>query len=321
VTKSGLSLTVGSTYYFSVKAKNGAGLWSSVGVSNGITMVEPPDTTPPTTPVVTDDGATTTSTSQLHASWSATDAESGIAEYQYAIGTTAGGTDVLAWTTTGTEGEVTRTGLDLSQGVTYYFSVKAKNGAGLWSEVGSSDGIAVAVPEPPSDTTPPTTPTVTDDGATTTSKNRLSASWSSTDPESGIAEYQYAIGTAPFESDVVGWTSVGGDTQVTAKCPKLDLGYTYYFSVKAINGVGLVSGVGSTDGITVIYNNPRLNRALLITGSVLASYGTETPLASDAPEDTDGGPSAGELAAYCGIFAICCGSGVYVTRKVVKRRR
>ena len=95
-----------------------------------------PDVTPPTTPVVTDDGATTTSTSQLHATWSSSDPESGISEYQYAIGTTSGGTDMVAWTSAGTNTQVTKTGLSLTVGTTYYFSVKARNGAAYGVESG-----------------------------------------------------------------------------------------------------------------------------------------------------------------------------------------
>jgi hypothetical protein len=38
VTKTGLSLTTGTKYFISVKAKNGTGLWSEVGISNGITV-------------------------------------------------------------------------------------------------------------------------------------------------------------------------------------------------------------------------------------------------------------------------------------------
>ena len=101
------------------------------------------DKTSPSTPVVTDDGDSTPSKNQLHALWTAEDGESGIVEYQYAIGTTEGGNDVVGWTSTGTETEVTATGLSLTDRRTYYFSVKAKNGAGIWSEVGVSDGIMV----------------------------------------------------------------------------------------------------------------------------------------------------------------------------------
>jgi len=48
------------------------------------------------------------------------------------------------WTSAGTATEKTITGLSLTPGQAYYISVKALNGQGLWSEVGSSDGITVS---------------------------------------------------------------------------------------------------------------------------------------------------------------------------------
>jgi hypothetical protein len=66
-----------------------------------------------------------------------------MAEYEYAIGTSAGGTDVVGWTSAGAASGVNKTGLSLTVGTTYYFSVRARNGAGLWSAVGVSHGIKV----------------------------------------------------------------------------------------------------------------------------------------------------------------------------------
>jgi hypothetical protein len=54
----------------------------------------------------------------------------------------------------GTDTGVTKTGLNLSIGTTYYFSVKAQNSQELWSDIGTSDGISVqeeTVPEQLSD--------------------------------------------------------------------------------------------------------------------------------------------------------------------------
>jgi len=102
------------------------------------------DASAPTTPVVTDDGSYTTSSTSLHATWSASDPETGIAEYQYAIGTTPGGTNVVSWTSTGTTASVTKTGLSLNYTSTYYISVRARNADNQWSSLGSSDGIRVA---------------------------------------------------------------------------------------------------------------------------------------------------------------------------------
>jgi hypothetical protein len=114
---------------------------------------EPPpqDTTPPSDIASVNDGTggdidSTVSTTQLSANWTAaTDGESSISKYWYAIGTTAGGTQTLAWTSTsnGTVTSVIKTGLTLTVGTKYYFTVKAENGVSLQSNSTSSDGQLV----------------------------------------------------------------------------------------------------------------------------------------------------------------------------------
>ncbi len=80
----------------------------------------------------------------MSANWSAsTDSISGISGYQYAIGTTAGGTNVVGWTSVGNVLSVTRTGLSLNVGTTYYFSVKATDNAGLVGSATNSPGQTV----------------------------------------------------------------------------------------------------------------------------------------------------------------------------------
>jgi PKD repeat protein len=135
------NVTNGTTYYYVVKLLT-TDLYEMAYGSE--TAATPNHYTAPTTPVVVDDGTCTPYTNRLHAAWSASDPDSGISEYQYSIGTWAGGTDVINWTSVGTSTEVTRTGLSLIEGVTYYFNVKARNGVGTWSSVGSSDGILVS---------------------------------------------------------------------------------------------------------------------------------------------------------------------------------
>lgn len=132
----------------SVDYGNGATIsYTYDAAGNRLTLVStPPDLTPPTTPLVTDDGLYTTNLTQLQAVWASNDPETGIAEYQYAIGTTPQGTDVVGWTSTGTNNSVVQTGLSLLDSVTFYVSVKARSGAGLWSETGNSDGIMALSP-------------------------------------------------------------------------------------------------------------------------------------------------------------------------------
>jgi len=99
----------------------------------------------------TTDISTTTSKTQLSANWpAATDANSGITKYQYAIGKTAGATDVVNWSDNGTATAITRTGLTLTVGQLYYVSVRSVNGAGLVSAVAISNGQKVVTAAAPS---------------------------------------------------------------------------------------------------------------------------------------------------------------------------
>jgi hypothetical protein len=108
------------------------------------------DWTPPSSFLVYDglgaDKDTSYGTTQLSANWtSSTDPNSGVVKYWYAIGTTAGGTNITNWTNNGTSTSVTQTGLTLTAGQTYYFSIKSEDGAGLQSPVYNTDDGQVVV--------------------------------------------------------------------------------------------------------------------------------------------------------------------------------
>ncbi|MFZ1946367.1 MAG: fibronectin type III domain-containing protein, partial [bacterium] len=86
------------------------------------------------------------SSNTLSANW----ATAGYAdEYQYAIGTTQGGTDVVGWTTAGTQTSTTRAGLSLADAETYYFSARSVFG-GTPAAPTSSDGITADLTAPAS---------------------------------------------------------------------------------------------------------------------------------------------------------------------------
>ena len=103
--------------------------------------------------------------------------------YEYAIGTSYGATNTVNWTSAGTANEITKTGLSLGVGYTYYISVRTINRDGTKSAIGCSDGITVVASAAPaagqkmSILAVPTSPEVTDDGDTTTIKTSLHATW------------------------------------------------------------------------------------------------------------------------------------------------
>jgi len=69
----------------------------------------------------------------LYARWSAADPQSAISLYRYSLGSAPGAADIVAWTQTG-DAELRQGGLGLSAGTRYWFSVRARNDAGLWSD-------------------------------------------------------------------------------------------------------------------------------------------------------------------------------------------
>lgn len=143
------------------------------------------DLTPPATPVVTDDGAFTTNFTQLHATWTSNDPESGIQSYEYRIGITPTGEEIVPPVSAGAVTGITRTGLTLVQGQRYYISVRAKNGVGLWSDWGLSDGLYANSTAPTLNTFSPA------GGSKRYIGDVLSLSASASDPDGDLLEYQF----------------------------------------------------------------------------------------------------------------------------------
>jgi len=154
ITDTELKMMSGTVYYLTVRALNLAGEYGEYASSDGILFIDP---TPPIFMNMTDYGPWTNSNSQLSAAWNFEDNESDIIEYLYTIGTAqypTSGYNSVTGPTLITSNSVTRDNLGLEENLTYYFSVKARNGnvainySGSWSAWESSGGIQV-------DTTPP----------------------------------------------------------------------------------------------------------------------------------------------------------------------
>lgn len=94
--------------------------------------------------LTTIDESVTTSINTLSSNWDLCfDTQSNISNYYYSIGTTPTATNTLGWTNNFGATTVTNNTLTLTMGAMYYFNVKAINGAGLFSNTITSDGILV----------------------------------------------------------------------------------------------------------------------------------------------------------------------------------
>jgi hypothetical protein len=109
-----------------------------------------PDLTPPVMGTVYDDGRYTNDNISLRARWSATDPETGISEYKYAVGTSPadpGKGYTVDWMSNGSATSA-NISLDLKDGQTYYIYVKARNSNDIWSDAAASDGITAKITDP-----------------------------------------------------------------------------------------------------------------------------------------------------------------------------
>ncbi|NOY06391.1 MAG: hypothetical protein GXO82_07145, partial [Chlorobi bacterium] len=204
------------------------------------------DTTPPTIPSVDDGGPLTSSSTLIYAKWSAVDYESGIQEYQYRVVNRSSKFTytVQPWVSAGGQTEMNiRLDTPMKPGVVYYVEVKARNGAGMWSKIGSSNGIRLKDP------TPPSKPIF----IAVLLADTLEASWkASSDPESGILGYRYALGSTSGKDDVIPWTASSttsihlGKAHLKAVSKKAIVkGKTYYLSVRAVNGINVASQIAT----------------------------------------------------------------------------
>lgn len=143
--------------------------------------------------------------------------------------------------TPGAQGQIVLT--NLARGVEYYYAAFSYDALHRYSEGAFASART-------GDHTPPTVPVVSAE-LLSIQTDRLSASWFSEDPECGIGEYEYAIGTTPGDADVQRWVSNENHTSVTAFVP-LTGGRIYYFAVRAKNNDGFWSSPGVSKGTGIV---------------------------------------------------------------------
>lgn len=141
-----------TNYHWQARIKDSGGAvsgWVSYGANAESATDFSNDSTNPTATVY--DGASEDvdidinngSLGTLSANWDGNDAESGIALYEYSVGTTAGGTEILGWTSNGVSDSAAPGSLTLRTGQVYFFNVRISDNADNQAVV-STDGIMVA---------------------------------------------------------------------------------------------------------------------------------------------------------------------------------
>ncbi|KAL9987468.1 hypothetical protein ACROYT_G001781 [Oculina patagonica] len=181
------------------------------------------------------------------------DGESGIQIFHVCVGTKPGRCNSKNITDVRNTTSYNFQDLPLVQGETYFVSVAAVNGAGLTSDVKSSDGIFI-------DRTGPINGGAILDGNEDSkdidiqpSRILVAAHWNAfEDLESDILSVSWCAGWSSGTCDLVQLTELGHETSsvFTVLPEPIMNGQRYYITVKATNGAGVTTSVTS-DGVTV----------------------------------------------------------------------
>ena len=178
--------------------------------------------------------------------------------YDYAVGDSGRANNVVDWTSNGFNTQVTVTGLELSNSVTYYISVRIKNAAGEVLGTLITDGIFI-------DTEDPVISGISDgndadiDWYGSLSTGRIIVNVAD---NSGIGTYEYSIGTAPGDRDVMNW-KLGQDSVGTFSVEGYQEDVVYYANARATDRVGFVSETVSSDGFKMDYTLPSAGTVLI----------------------------------------------------------
>ncbi|XP_022799532.1 uncharacterized protein LOC111337483 [Stylophora pistillata] len=192
------------------------------------------------------------------------DKESDVHTSYVCLGTTSGECNTRNFTMVQNSTAYTFADLPFLQGETYFVSVKVENGAGLNSDIQTSEGILFDQTGPTNEGTVMDGNTEGEDVNVQQSRILIAAHWNAFDDlESDVVKLTWCAGLSPGLCDLVKETELNNNnTSIRYFLSKPILnGYRYFVTVKATNGAGVTSLLKS-DGVMVDDTPP-------ISGSVI----------------------------------------------------
>ena len=243
------------TYYSNTRVTDYVG-FTATGSSNGFKM----DISAPEIGKVSIGDEYQADTSQVTYVWSDfTDAQSGIGDYHFSLGTTPDGQDVLPRKSFGLDANFTSVAitignLSLQEDLTYYGTIYAIDRVGNES-FRISEGLTI-------DRTGPGDGTVADgsdeDRDYANDTLNISVNWYGFKDINGVEKYELALDTINTATDSTVWVNVGKDSSYTFTDQELRLGTKYYTMVQAFDKLGNASNVVSSDGFVIDLDGPKV---------------------------------------------------------------
>ncbi|MFC1663481.1 fibronectin type III domain-containing protein, partial [Patescibacteria group bacterium] len=166
-------------------------------------------------------------TDRLSTNWT-TDSEVGVNHYEYAFGTTAGGSDTVAFTSSGMTKNITKTGLSLSNGTTYYATIRAYNAINDLLDFIISDGLTIDTDSP-----------IYSNISATATNTSITVTWISNEPTT--SQINYGL-TSAYGNQTTENTNLATNHSVIAL--GLDDDTTYHYQVTGSDEAGNTTNSG-----------------------------------------------------------------------------
>ena len=180
--------------------------------------------------------------------------------FEYSFSTIPGDSNIVQWTSVGSNISVMVVGLNLIEGSEYYGNVRGYDEAGNISSVASSDGIRIDLSAPQSGEV---FDGINSDYIFTSNVSTLEASWNNFyDSLSGIEFFEVGVDTIIGSSSLTGWVNVNRDTQFIFSDISLLHGKDYFISVRSSDSAGNFSDISTSNGITVDLIGPSLGQII-----------------------------------------------------------
>lgn len=223
-TFSAAPVVTGTTYYTSVRIVTAAQTLNSCS-SDGFVSIN--------TDVRDGAGADedlTSSLSDMDMNWDALTIP--VSAYEVALGTTSGGSDVVGWTNVALATSHSFSGLSLTNGGSYFCSVRAYDMSAALIGVFSSDGFAPII----------SVSTNVRDGTgadvdLSFSATSMNLNWDAVGGGFPVVRYEAALGSTPGGNDIVDWTDMALATSGLLSGATLVEGTTYYASVRIVHAL------------------------------------------------------------------------------------
>ena len=270
-------LSVGTTYYYVVKAYDAAANVSATSTQAQATVPVPADTERPTAPT----GLTATAAHrEVALAWAASSDNVGVVGYQIWRSTTNGS----AYTQQTTVNTTVYVDTNLTNGTTYYYLVKAYDAAG---NVSFDSSQAQATPY---DNLAPTAPTTL---IANLSGTQATLTWTASTDNVGVTQYliERSVSNSNNFSSLV---TVNTNSYINSG---LTNNTTYYYRVRAQDAAGNNSSYSNVSSVTVgtvVTTNPSISsvtgtvsngQTVTISGSNFGSKSQANPLIWDNFED------------------------------------